>query len=206
MERMDIKDLIQKDPRKILDILKKGEERAIVEELWAFSMDETETKQLRKVVKKALYIIKSNGIDIDKYKPEPDEKTEDVKEEAVVHSVLASIPDSGGHSVLVFAVAGAGETSFDIMRFLIGPDRCIHKYSKDRGSKKHFEKFKAENPAFFPLRLSQLTCSEVNFLGLANPSALTGHLSICFNSIQPFTDWAPYDKSGIPSEYLSSWD
>ncbi|HEB31374.1 MAG TPA: hypothetical protein ENI15_10945 [Spirochaetes bacterium] len=151
MERMELKDMVLKDPRKILDIIKKGEKRSIVEELWAFAMDEGEPKPVKKAVKKALYIIKSNGIDVDIYRPEPDQETRDVKEESAVHSVLASIPDSEGHNVLVFAVTGSGETRFDILKFLIGPDRCIYKYSAYRGSKKYFEKFKAENPAFFPL-------------------------------------------------------
>ena len=61
MERMEIKDIIQRDPRKILDIIKKGEERSIVEELWAFAMDDEEPKPVRKAVKKALYIVKSNA-------------------------------------------------------------------------------------------------------------------------------------------------
>lgn len=151
MERMELKDMVLKDPRKILDILKKGEERSVVEQLWAFAMDESESKPVRKAVKKALYKIKSNGIDVDIYRPEPDQEAEDGKEESVVHSVLASIPDPGGHNVLVFAVTGPGEIRFDILRFLIGPDRSILKYSTDRGSKKYFQKFKAENPAFFPL-------------------------------------------------------
>jgi hypothetical protein len=151
MERTELKDLVQKDPRKILDILKKGKEKGVVEELWSFAMDEGEPKPVRKAVKKALYIVKSNGIDIDIYRPEPDEERIVEKDESAVQSVMTSIPDPGGHNVLVFAVTGPGGTGFDILRFLIGPDRSILKFSTDRGSKKHFEKFKAQNPAFFPL-------------------------------------------------------
>jgi hypothetical protein len=151
MDRSEIRDIVLKDPRKILNTIKKGEEQRLVEELWAFALDQGEPKPVRKAVKKALYIIKSRGIDIETYRPVPETETRDEKEDKAVHTVLSSIPDQEGYNVLVFAVTGSVDTGFDILRFLIGPDRAIHKYSADRGSKKHFEKFKAENPAFFPL-------------------------------------------------------
>jgi hypothetical protein len=151
MDRTELKEIVLKDPREILNILKEGSEQELVEVLWAFALDNKESKSVRKTVKKALYIIKSKGVDIDIYRPKPDPVPVGEKEAKEVHTVLAAIPDSGGYSVLVFTLTGRGETGFDILRFLLGPDRAVHKYSSDRGSKKYFEKFKAENPAFFPL-------------------------------------------------------
>lgn len=151
MELAEIGDLITRNPGKILNLLDKKEEQHIIKALWNFAGDERESKSVRKAAKKTLYIIKSRGIDVDRYKPEQESVKRSGKPEKTIHSAMLSIPDSEGNNLLVFILVNTQTQGFDFLRFVINSDRGIQKYSSNHASKKVFETFKAQNPVFFPV-------------------------------------------------------
>lgn len=151
MEPAEIGDLITKNPGEILNALDEKEEQHIVEALWTFAGDEQESKSVRKAAKKSLYIIKSRGIDVDRYKPEHKGLKKTGKPERTIHSVMISIPDSAGNNLLIFILANTQTLGFDFFRFFIGPDHGIQKYSTNQSSKKAFKTFHAQNPEFVPV-------------------------------------------------------
>lgn len=151
MELAEIGDLITRNPGKILNLLDKKEEQHIIKALWNFAGDERESKSVRKAAKKTLYIIKSRGIDVDRYKPEQESVKRSGKPEKTIHSAMLSIPDSEGNNLLVFLLVNTQTQGFDFLRFVINSDRGIQKYSSNHASKKVFETFKAQNPVFFPV-------------------------------------------------------
>ncbi len=151
MELAEIGDLITRNPGEILNVLDKKEEQHIIKALWNFAGDEGESKSVRKAAKKTLYIIKSRGIDVDRYKPEQESVKRSGKPEKTIHSAMLSIPDSEGNNLLVFILVNTQTQGFDFLRFVINSDRGIQKYSSNHASKKVFETFKAQNPVFFPV-------------------------------------------------------
>lgn len=144
MEKKRVREFISEDPRGVLHLLDQEDKRKnLIKWLWYFALDEKEQKTLRKSAKKALYIIKSRGIDIESNRPRFDMKiqSKDMPEEKIVSSML-SIPDSFQNSILFFALVEGDGFTIKFYDFLIHPERGVEKYSVTKGSKKKLERIR----------------------------------------------------------------
>lgn len=151
MEQQELKYLILVEPKKILRILDEKEIKHIIQTLWAFALDKAESKPVRKAAKKALYIVKSKGIEVDSFKPEQKKEPEHEKVEKVIYDALLSIPDSTSSNLLLFILSNIQTSSLDFFEFLINQERGVKNYSSQQSSRKFLEGFKEQNPGFFPV-------------------------------------------------------
>jgi hypothetical protein len=149
MEKRDLKELLLKNPTEIASVTEGEGLQHTVRMLWAVSLDGGESKVIRKAAKKALYIFRSQGIDVDLYR---EKKTGAIKEAAIEYSIqksLLSLPDSTGSYLQLFSLSESSASSFYLFRFLIQQGHGIQKYSKEKTSGKLIQKFEAQNPGFF---------------------------------------------------------
>ncbi len=149
MEEQDLRDLIVKYPSKILHISDENQVKHVIGELWAVALDTAESKSLRKAAKKALYMAKSRGIDIESIRPKVREKPEKEEPEKEIHTVFLTTPDSESNFLLIVVLSNARTSALEFLQFLINPDSGVLKYTSFHSGKKHLDKLQAENSDFF---------------------------------------------------------
>lgn len=129
--------------------------------LWRLSMDQGEPKQVKKSAKKALYLLRSRGVEVDRYRPSADRygSADGRKRGALgqgdrpaearpgVIFPLLSIPDSSLDSVLILPVGRGEERALDVYWVVIS-ERGIRRISSSRGNRRQVERFSGEDPAF----------------------------------------------------------
>jgi len=143
---------VSSNPGKIFVLLDdESEAKIIVRQIWRLSQDSRESKSIKKSAKRALYVLKSGGINIDRYKPVLKKKKVVPAEDQLIVSTLLSIPDSEGNSQLVIPVSDAQGLSLKIYWFLINMEKGILQFSSIGGSKKLIERLKNDNQDFFPV-------------------------------------------------------
>lgn len=134
--------------------------------LWMLSVDREESKQVKKAAKKALYLLRSRGVDVDRYRPHLGHHLQkqgreggggvrgDAGETAGgrrLISALLSIPDSSLNSQLILPIGGGEERALEVYAVVVS-ERGIRRISSSRGSRRQVERFGRENPSF--LRVS----------------------------------------------------
>jgi hypothetical protein len=87
--------------------------------LWALAEDMGEQKTIRKKAKRALYLLRSKGVDVDGVKPLRREKPSPRDTRKTVETAALSLPDSGCRSVISIAAADTKTLGFDAHDFLI---------------------------------------------------------------------------------------
>ncbi|MBN2324181.1 MAG: hypothetical protein JXQ30_10635 [Spirochaetes bacterium] len=95
-----------------------GDEETILL-LWALAEDMGEQKAIRKKAKRALYLLRSKGIDVDGVKPERLRKPSLTDTKKRVETAALSLPDSGLQSVISIAASDTKTLGFDAHDFLI---------------------------------------------------------------------------------------
>ena len=146
-----LEELLQSGPRGLLDRLQgEREQAAIVEQLWKASQTRSVGKSLQKAAKKALYVLRSNGVDVDRYKPEAAYRDAGQGEDLEVTEAALSVPDGLGSSQLVIALSDRAGSSPVLYRFVINALRGVLQFSRTGVSRKDLRKAQEEG-VFFPV-------------------------------------------------------
>ena len=146
-----LEELLQTGPRGLLDRLQDEQEQAaVVEQLWKASQTRSVGKSLQKAAKKALYVLRSNGVDVDQYKPEAVHRDAGQGEGLEVTEALLSVPDGLGSSQLVIVLSDRAGSSLVLYRFVINALRGVLQFSSTGVSRKALRKAQEEG-MFFPV-------------------------------------------------------
>ncbi len=146
MNRDELKEMLLEDPGGVLQF-----EDGAAEELWQLSSDAAEAKSVRKAAKKALYILRSRGIDIAQKKPV--EKRSVLRTEMrIADDPLLAVPDSIGSSRLFIPLEDDRGLSLTLYRFIVNMQRGVLRFSSGPGSKNYLLKLREkEKEAYFPV-------------------------------------------------------
>jgi len=146
MNRDELKDMLLKDPSGVLQF---GD--GVVEELWQLSSDASEEKSVRKAAKKALYVLRSMGFDVERKKTA--EKISRSKAEMrITDDPLLSAPDSIGSNRLLIPVEDERGLSLMLYSFIINTQRGVLRFSSGPGSRSHLQKLRGmKDEGFFPV-------------------------------------------------------
>lgn len=152
--------LLNQDGRKLLEVVKHGEDQAeIVSSIWRAAQQKGGKKSLQKSAKKALYVLRSGGIDVDRHKPVRESGKQE-KGQDRVDAALLSVPDGIGHSQLVIALLNESSAALTLYRFVIHALRGVVQFSTTGGSRKLLQKLRDDQyyftvpPAYALYRLS----------------------------------------------------
>ncbi|MFW6138438.1 MAG: hypothetical protein ACOC7U_04615 [Spirochaetota bacterium] len=146
MERTELKQAITRDPSSVLERLKSsGEKEKTIQELWTLSLSSKEDRRVKKSARKALYILRSGGFDVDGLKPQPEQKHAAAKTEPTLHSALISVPDSRGDYMLMVALENPATLALDLFRFLVDRHRGIKRFDREQVSHRIMERM-GRNP------------------------------------------------------------
>jgi hypothetical protein len=146
-----LEELLQSGTRGLLQLLRDEQERAsIVVQLWEASQTRAAGKALQKAAKKALYMLRSNGVEVDRYRPERARDGEGNGERLQVEEALLSVPDGHGSSQLVIALSDKAGSSLTLYRFVINALRGVLQFSHTGGSRKALHRAQ-EDGVFFPV-------------------------------------------------------
>lgn len=152
MQKTQLKELLIKDARQVLPLIKEGDgRRSIIALLWECALQEGEAKEIRKSAKKALYMARSRGIDVDQYRPKRREPLTEKLPQTSVHSSLLTPPDSEGSNLLAIDTFNQKTQAFHFFVFLIHPERGVEEFSLNHGSKKDLERVKEQNQELFSI-------------------------------------------------------
>jgi hypothetical protein len=152
MNRQELVDILGKGPALLLDLPDEGERARSIELLWGLALDEREAKPLRKTAKKALYMLKSRGADVERHRPAAPAarggaETDDAARE--VTGAYLSLPDSSMSSLVLILLSGGSGASSTLCQAVTHPERGIEKLSFRKSSGKQLEKYLELNPEVF---------------------------------------------------------
>ena len=157
MEGKELETEVIKDPAKIAKIiLKSSEKNNLISQLW-YILEETDNKRLTKSCKKVMYILKSNGVDVDDLKPEVRRIDEDNFNKTLYKAFLY-IPDSFGNSRLLISIYNRQQANYEIFDIIYNMDEGIKQIQSQKASKRMIEKISenenelVEIPVNFALR------------------------------------------------------
>ncbi len=146
MNRDELKDILLRDPRSVLKL-----KEDVVKELWQLSSDADESKTVKKAAKKALYILRSGGIDVAQKRPS-EKKPVLQAEMRIADDPLLSVPDSIGSSQLVIPVEDDRGVAFTLYRFIFNTQKGVLQFSSAAGSRSLLQKLsKSGKEGFFPV-------------------------------------------------------
>jgi hypothetical protein len=119
--------------------------------LWSLASDPEESKELRKRAKRALYILRSKGIDVDGAKPKmvSSGPTEQAKE--TVERAMLSLPDSGGRNLLILAATDQKTLSLVVYDFLIDLIEGILDHRVRQMRRRALERVLEDSGEYFPV-------------------------------------------------------
>jgi hypothetical protein len=115
MDRDELKHTLLNDDMK----LSMGTDEETILLLWELANDTGEPKQVRKKAKRALYLLRSKGVDVDGVKPKHREKPSPRDIRKTVETAAFSLPDSGFRSVISVAAVDTKTIGFEAHDFLI---------------------------------------------------------------------------------------
>jgi len=143
-----LEELLKQDGRKLLEVVKHGEDQAeIISNIWRAAQQKSVIKSLQKSAKKALYVLRSGGIDVDRYKPVWESGKQE-KEQGRVDTALLSVPDGLGHSQLVIALLNESSAALTLYRFVMHSLRGVVQFSTTGGSRKLLQKLREDQYYF----------------------------------------------------------
>lgn len=150
-EEKGLEALLNNGARALLDRLQDEREREVlIEQLWEASQSRGSGKAIQKSAKKVLYMLRSGGIDVDRYKPVRRRDSVDRGERLEIDSALLSIPDGLGNSQLIIALAEGGGSSLTLYRFVVNSLRGVLQFSRTGGSRKLLHRVQ-EDGVLFPV-------------------------------------------------------
>jgi len=179
---MELREVILTNPSRILQVSDGEEFEQVVAELWSVAMDESQSKSMRKAAKKALYMAKSRGLDIERVKPALLKHIPRMETRKEIEGIFLTTPDSELLFLLIVALVNVQTGALDLLHFLIHPERGVRKYSLEHGAKKQLQRIRNSNPdlmqvpeqyGLYRLRKALKNTDRKKISGLANlPSIL----------------------------------
>jgi hypothetical protein len=155
MDRAELKEIIGREPGGLFERIRtlgddEDEKRRLIQEVWELSEGD-EPKAMRKSAKKALYILRSKGIDVEVYRPKREARAREVREELRFMEPLLSVPDSFGTSRLIMPLIRAGDERIEVFQFAINRLKGVLNFAKSPVSKSFLKRLKASDPGIFPV-------------------------------------------------------
>jgi len=153
MDMLHLSQVLASDPKKAANLVAEGNEQEVVSGLWTISMDDKMGKQVRKAAKKALYIIKSKGVEVDKYRPvrKKEEKSKP-EHKNIIHDCSFSITDSESNYILLFTLTNKEAISYDLYTYIINHEKGIIEGNREQKvSKKLIQRFKQQIKVLFDI-------------------------------------------------------
>ena len=143
-----IEELLKQNGRGLLEKVKSDRHRGeVIGRLWEAAQAKNVDKSVQKSVKRALYALRSSGIDVDRYRPVREGRKKEAEEKLTIDTALLSIPDGPGYNQLVIAVLNENTSALTLYRFVIHAGRGVLQLSAARGSRKVLKKL--EDDPFF---------------------------------------------------------
>jgi hypothetical protein len=151
MEKEELKSIILDAPGKLLHNLKdRAQANRIIRQLWEIAASKEESKEIKKAVKKALYALRSSGVNVDIQKPQKEiQKKRDYPDE--IDQAMLSLPDSKDKFMLIISTPNRKTLSLDIHQILLDSRDGILDYRVEGMSRRSFEKLKTESEDFVPV-------------------------------------------------------
>jgi len=175
MELNKFKDIISGNPKDVLKLIDNLDKREnLIKNLWKIASNTNEPKALIKSSKKALYLLRSKGIDVDFYKPKIETIVEKSASETSVDQAFLTFPDSPGNNLLVLAIEDTRKTAKYFYKFIINSMEGIKRFSFEKVSRKFIEKFRDSNPDFFPILVDYAVYRLNKALKITDKSKITG--------------------------------
>jgi len=136
----ELEELLKKSGRELLEMVKQRDDgQEIIIEIWSAAQQKGGVKSLQKLAKKALYVLRSGGVDVDQYRPAQMTAVQETKQTSV-DSALLSVPDGIGFSQLVVAMLNESSASLTLYRFVIHSLHGVTQFSTTSGSRKLIQK------------------------------------------------------------------
>jgi len=152
MDELFLNEMLSSDPKKTITLLDEKNEHELVSRLWNISLDGKAGKHLRKAAKKALYIIKSKGIEIDRYRPVIKNEVRFQIGEKKIDSCYLSIPDSINNYILILTLTDNKNLSYDFYFYLLNYEKGIMEdHREEKISKKSIHKYKEKTKGLFDI-------------------------------------------------------
>jgi hypothetical protein len=151
METEEMKKMIIDAPGKLLQELQdKARADRMVRQLWEIAASSGESREIKKAAKKALYTLRSRGIDVDTQKPhkQTQKKRSDPDE---IDQAMLSLSDSKDNYMLIISTSNRRTLALDVHQLLLDNRKGILDYRVEGMSKRSFERFMTESEDFFPV-------------------------------------------------------
>lgn len=155
MDRAELKEMICREPGELFEKIRtlgedEGEKRRLIQEIWELS-EVNEPKAIRKSARKALYILRSKGIDVEDYRPKREPEPQEVRDELRFLEAMLSVPDSFGTSRLIIPLMRAGDERIEAFQFAINRLKGVLHFVRNPASKNFLKRLKASDPGIFPV-------------------------------------------------------
>jgi hypothetical protein len=135
-DAVELEELLNMKGRDLLETIKRRDDGSeLITRIWAASRQAHETKSLQKLAKKALYVLRSGGVDVDRHRPAQKKSDKGAKRERL-ETALLSVPDGLGFSQLVIAMLNESSAALTLYRFVIHTLHGVNQFSSVRGSRK----------------------------------------------------------------------
>jgi hypothetical protein len=149
MEKKELMGMLEAGPARLLDLVGEGERTPLIELLWGLALDAREPKTARKAAKKALYMLKSRGVDVERLRPAERLPRESKGGGETLSASYLSLPDSSMNTLHLFVLFGSEAVSSTLYQAVAHPERGITRFSSQRTSGKQLAKYLEQNPEVF---------------------------------------------------------
>jgi len=147
MEKRELKEALLRDRKEHIAV----ESEKDIGHLWSLASDEGESKDVRKRAKRALYVLRSKGIDVDSVKPKMKSAALPKDREGTVELAMLSLPDSGGRNLLIVSITDTKTLALQTHDFLIDRLMGIGDHRVRSMSRRTLEKELENSGEFFPV-------------------------------------------------------
>ena len=174
MERNELIGLLETGPAQLLELAGGEEQARVIELLWGLALDDEEPKTARKAAKKALYMLKSRGVDVEKLRPVETAPKASKERGGTLSASYLSLPDSSMSALLLFVLSGERAVSSTLYQAVVHPERGITKFSSQRTSGKQLEKYLEQNPEVFQVPVEYALFRFKGALKRSDPKSVSG--------------------------------
>jgi len=154
MDRAELRELIEREPgelfERVCNLGDDDEKQKLIQKVWELSEGD-EPKSVRKSARKALYILRSKGIDIEVYRPRRKQKAPEASDEFMIMEPLLSVPDSFGTSRLLIPLMRLKDERIEGFQFAINRMKGVLQFVKNPVSKNFLRRLKENGQGVFPV-------------------------------------------------------
>ncbi|GEM_PF-1623818 len=161
-DAVELEELLKQNGRDLLEMVKQSDDGPeIIGRIWRAAQQKNSVKSVQKLAKKALYVLRSGGVDVDQYRPAQKRAAQE-KKQTSMDSALLSVPDGIGFSQLVIAMLNESSAALTLYRFVIHSLHGVTQFSTTSGSRKLLQKLGEDqyhftiSPAYALYRLGRV--------------------------------------------------